>query len=105
MRVFATKIFMRFARKERLDEKRLCEAITGAKRGLIDVELGGGLIKQRSRVSTIWLCQERARKHRRSGMDDLKKHAKHYLGYGDAQIATALAEADLREVACDGQEA
>lgn len=38
-------------------------------------------------------------------LDDLKKLAKHYLGYSDAQIAVALARAELREVACDDQEA
>ena len=47
MRIFATKVFARFARKERLDDKRLCEAITRAKDGLVDADLGGSLIKQR----------------------------------------------------------
>jgi hypothetical protein len=37
-------------------------------------------------------------------LDDLKKLAKHYLGYSDAQIATALEQGELREVACDDQE-
>jgi hypothetical protein len=30
LRVFATKVFARFARKERLDDGRLCEAIARA---------------------------------------------------------------------------
>jgi hypothetical protein len=47
VRVFATKVFVRFTRSERLDDKRLCEAIARAESGLIDAELGGGLIKQR----------------------------------------------------------
>jgi hypothetical protein len=47
LRVFATKVFARFARSERLDDKRLCEVVERAERGLIDAELGGGLIKQR----------------------------------------------------------
>ena len=47
MRIFATKIFARFARKERLDDKRLCEAILRAVRGSIDADLGANLIKQR----------------------------------------------------------
>jgi hypothetical protein len=37
-------------------------------------------------------------------LDDLKKLAKHYLGYSDAEIATALEQAELREVVCDDQE-
>jgi hypothetical protein len=34
-------------RKERLDDKRLCEAITRAERDSIDAHLGGDFIKQR----------------------------------------------------------
>jgi hypothetical protein len=37
----------RFARKERISQASLCEAIVRAERGLIDADLGGGLIKQR----------------------------------------------------------
>jgi hypothetical protein len=47
LRVFVTKVFARFARKERLDDERLCEAIARAERGLVDADLGGHLIKQR----------------------------------------------------------
>jgi hypothetical protein len=42
-----SKVFARFARKERLNPPRLRDAITRAELGLIDAELGGGLIKQR----------------------------------------------------------
>jgi hypothetical protein len=37
-------------------------------------------------------------------LDDLKKLARHYLGYTEAQIVTALEQAELGEVACDDQE-
>lgn len=47
MRVFKTRDFARFARKEGIDDERLCEAIERAERGLIDADLGGGVIKQR----------------------------------------------------------
>ncbi len=47
MRVFATKEFARFARKERVGDEALCIAIARAERGLVDAGLGGGLIKQR----------------------------------------------------------
>jgi len=33
----------------------------------------------------------------------LKKLAKHYLSYSDEQIETALAQMELREIACDDQ--
>jgi hypothetical protein len=39
--------FTRFARKARLDDLALCEAIRSAECGLIDANLGGGVIKQR----------------------------------------------------------
>ena len=47
MRVFKTKWFARFARNEGIADKSLREAIERAEQGLIDADLGGGLIKQR----------------------------------------------------------
>lgn len=47
MRVFKTKWFARFARKERITDRTLLDAVDRADRGLIDAELGGGVIKQR----------------------------------------------------------
>lgn len=47
MRVYETRIFSRFARKESIKGKQLLEAVQRASDGLIDADLGGGLIKQR----------------------------------------------------------
>jgi hypothetical protein len=47
MRVFKTKPFARFQRSERLTDRALCNAVNDARVGLIDADLGGGLIKQR----------------------------------------------------------
>ena len=47
MRVFKTKWFRRFARREGIADAMLCEAVARAERGLIDADLGGGVIKQR----------------------------------------------------------
>jgi hypothetical protein len=47
MRIFKTKWFVRFARKEKIENVVLCEAMARAEKGLIDADLGGGLIKQR----------------------------------------------------------
>ena len=47
MRIFQNTWFGRFARKEKLSAKMLWEAIERAERGLIDADLGGGVIKQR----------------------------------------------------------
>ena len=45
--VFKTKWLARFARRERITDESLREAIDRAERGIIDADLGGGLIKQR----------------------------------------------------------
>jgi len=47
MRAFKTKWLSRFARREGIADSSLLEAIERAERGLIDADLGGGLIKQR----------------------------------------------------------
>ena len=47
MRIFKTKWVARFVRRERIDDRGLIEAIERAERGIIDADLGGGLIKQR----------------------------------------------------------
>lgn len=47
MRILKTKWFMRYARQERIEDHSLCEAIERAERGLVDADLGGGIIKQR----------------------------------------------------------
>src|SRR5271163_3794907 len=47
MRVFKNKSFVRFARKARITDAALCAAIADASRGLIDADLGGGVVKQR----------------------------------------------------------
>ncbi len=47
MRIFKTKWLARFTRREGITDKSLLEAIERAERGLIDADLGGGLIKQR----------------------------------------------------------
>jgi hypothetical protein len=47
MRVFKTRWLARFARHQRITDASLLEAIARAEQGLIDVDLGGGLIKQR----------------------------------------------------------
>lgn len=47
MRVFRNAWFRKFARKQRITDRALCDAIDRAEAGLIDADLGGGLIKQR----------------------------------------------------------
>ncbi|MCF8476335.1 MAG: type II toxin-antitoxin system RelE/ParE family toxin [Pseudolabrys sp.] len=47
MRIFVTRGVERFARRQRIADASLSEAIERAERGTIDADLGGGLIKQR----------------------------------------------------------
>jgi hypothetical protein len=47
MEIFKIKAFARFARRERIADASLYDAVERAGRGLVDAELGGGLIKQR----------------------------------------------------------
>lgn len=125
MRVFATKAFTRFARKERLDDARLSEAIARAGRGSIDADLGGGLIKQRVaragrgrsggyRTVIAYRAEQRSvflygfAKSARDNVDDreledLKKLARIFLNLTEEQVALALREKTLKEVTYDGK--
>lgn len=47
MRVFKTKHFSRWMRKTELTNPALCEAVSERSRGLIDADLGGGVVKKR----------------------------------------------------------
>ena len=47
MQTFKTKAFARFAEREGVEDAALCEAVRRALGGLIDADLGGGVIKQR----------------------------------------------------------
>lgn len=46
-RIFKTRWFERFARKEKIRELVLVEAVARAQKGQVDADLGGGVIKQR----------------------------------------------------------
>ncbi|MGZ8402652.1 MAG: type II toxin-antitoxin system RelE/ParE family toxin [Rhodoplanes sp.] len=126
MRIYVTKVFARFARKEGLVDERLCDAIARAERGLVDADLGGGLIKQRVartgrgrsggyRTVIAYRASKRSvflfgfAKNQRENIDHkeldaLRNLAKHFLGYTDEQIATAVMHRELKEVSCDDQE-
>ena len=47
MRVFKNAWFERFARKRKISEEVLWDAVDRAEKGLVDADLGGGVIKQR----------------------------------------------------------
>jgi len=119
-------VFARFARKERLDDLRLGEAIRRAGRGSVDADLGGHLIKQRIartgggrsggyRTVIAYRAGRRSvflygfAKSERDNiddkeLDDLRKLARLYLSFSEQQIAAALEESELREVAYDDED-
>jgi hypothetical protein len=47
VRIYRTKWVGRFARREKIKDGDLADAVRRAGRGLIDADLGGGIIKQR----------------------------------------------------------
>ena len=120
MRIFKNKIFAEFAVKEKIAERELCEAIARAERGLIDADLGGGVIKQRIarrnrgrsggfRSLILFRVGERAifafgfAKNQRENVSAvelkvLRKLAGELLVYDDEQLRNALAIGMLIEV-------
>jgi hypothetical protein len=47
VRIFKTKVFAKYARRERIGDASLREAVLRAEQGLLDANLGGNVIKQR----------------------------------------------------------
>jgi hypothetical protein len=125
-RVFKTRAFTRFVRRERIADEALCEAIARADRGLIDADLGGGVIKQRvarpgqgrSGGFRTLIAFKAARRSvfifgfakstmdniSHSELEDLRHAAKVYMGLSEHAIDAAVAEDKLSEVECDGEE-
>lgn len=120
MRVFKIRWFARFARSERLDDESLSEAIRRAARGLIDADLGGGLIKQRVarrgrgrsggyRMIVAYRVKERAygfAKNERENiepkeLEDLRLVARGWLEATSERIETALKDGAIQEVQHD----
>ncbi len=123
MRIFKDKFFARFARREAIGDDALCATIAAAERGLIDADLGGGVIKQRVarpgagksggyRTLIFFRKGDRAffvlgfAKNDRDniGPNDLailKRTAAETLALTDDEIATLLEKELLIEVNCD----
>ncbi|MBX9907907.1 MAG: type II toxin-antitoxin system RelE/ParE family toxin [Beijerinckiaceae bacterium] len=124
MQVLKTAWFTKFARKEKIDDPVLCEAVARAEKGLIDADLGGGLLKQRvarpgagksGGYRTLIFFRAGARavfaygfaKSGKANLDSheeavFKKAAKLVLAFSDEQIAAEIERERLTEVDCDG---
>ena len=123
MRIFKTKRFGRFARKERLTDRRLIESIDRATMGLVDADLGGHLIKQRIarsgegcsggyRAVIVFRMRDRAvfvfgfAKSRRENLDMaeeqvFKETAKELLSLTSAQLDELVEQGELEEIETD----
>jgi hypothetical protein len=123
MRIFKMKGLAKFALRERIANSSMREAIERAERGLIDADLGGGLIKQRVarpgqgrsggyRMMVAYRTKDRAifllgfAKNERENISPkelaaLRDLAKVWLHATQQQIATALEEDIMQEVTDD----
>ncbi len=123
MRIFTTRAFGRFARKERIEDAQLCDAIARADRGLIDADLGGHVIKQRvarpgqgrsGGYRTLIAYRSKTRsvflfgfaKNDQDNIDDdelknLRKAAAEMLSWTDDDVAVLVAAEKWKEVECD----
>lgn len=119
-RIFQNKPFKRFADKEGLKNDDLQKAINNAENGLIDADLGGGLIKQRiacnsrgksSGYRTIIVFKKDNKaffvhgfaKNNKANLDNeelkaLKELAKLYLSYSDSELNNVIADKKIIEI-------
>ena len=120
VKVYKLRAFARFQRHERIADQALLAAVREAESGLIEADLGGGLIKQRIaragqgkrggyRMIIAYRRGDRAvflygfAKNERGNIDDdeqveLRRLARGYLGLDDDEIEAAIAEDELLEV-------
>ncbi len=123
MRLFMTKAFARFARRENISSESLCEAVRRAERGLIDADLGNGVIKQRiacgnrgrsAGLRTIILFRKGrlgifaygyAKRDRanidRSELKAFRLLAREMLAMDDMALAIAVRKGTIMEIPCD----
>lgn len=127
MRTFKTKWLARFARREGIADKSLIEAIERAERGVIDADLGGGLIKMRVarrgqgrsggyRMMVAYRAKDRAvflfgfakNEMENIDQDDLltaREVAADWLAADDERLAQAIAAGELKELSHAHEEA
>ena len=125
MRIYKNTWFAKFSRKEKIDDDNLCNAIRRAEQGLIDADLGSGLLKQRVaregagksggyRTLIFFRSGERAifafgfAKSEKTNLNteelaEFRKAAKKYLAFSQHQIDRLVQIERLTEVS-DGDE-
>ena len=126
MAVYKTRWFDRWARKEGLTASSLCAAVNEMMQGLVDADLGSGLVKKRigragqgksggyrTLVATNkgdrWMFVFGFPKSERSNIDKdeaeaLKKLSTHLLSMTPQAINTAKVAGELIEVNCNAKD-
>ncbi|PKQ06582.1 MAG: hypothetical protein CVT72_06145 [Alphaproteobacteria bacterium HGW-Alphaproteobacteria-11] len=126
IRVLKNKQFARWARSERLTDKKLCAAVHEIESGLVDARLGGFLIKKRvgkdqtgksGGLRTIIAHRQGDRlvflfgfaKSDRENIGAEEKSALHklgdtYMAKTNSQITKLVKDGVLLEVPCDGKD-
>lgn len=120
MQIYKTRLFEKWADKEGLTDEALCVAVDEMERGLIDVDLGGHMVKKRvalpgrgkrggSRTLLAYRMGDRAffvygyTKNERDNIDGrelqaLRRLAVIYLSFDTGQLDKALTDGNLIEV-------
>lgn len=126
MSIYKTRWFDRWARKQNLSTRSLCEAVREIEAGLYEADLGGGLLKKRiarpgqgksggfrtlvaTNKGSKWFFVFGFPKNVRSNIDKdeeegLKKLASHLLSLSPPDQVTAQRAGELMEVNCDAQD-
>lgn len=121
---YKTKPFARFADREGIEDEALCDAVRRAERGLIDADLGGGVIMQRIareghgrsggfRAIVLFRRGERCffvYGFAKSGRDNLRRDelkafrllADEMLAMDEVGLRAALSNGTITEVDCGG---
>ena len=115
-RTFKSAWFAKAARKARISDRELCEAVAQAMAGLAD-DLGGGVFKKRlndnmhrsiilARGGRHWVFQYLFAKQDRANIadDELRAFrllAKSYAALSDAQIGRLIGDHDFTEICHD----
>lgn len=121
--VFKTRYFSRWMRKTELSDAALCAAVVEMAQGLIDADLGGGVVKKRVGLSgrgkrggartlvatnkgNRWFFVYGFEKNERANISDdeleaLKELAEQLLARTGKQLAEALNDETLSEICHD----
>lgn len=120
IRIFKSKGFSKFAKKEKINNKTLIQAVRDAEAGLINADYGGGVVKQRIsrpnegksggyRSIILYRKGDRAffvygfAKNERDNIDkveerDFKDMAKTFFSMPDEQLELLLKQGKIKEV-------